>query len=843
LGIYALEPTTTFLKMFNTADMGWIWNTDVPTLNKVDPYLINDQSQPAVSALKVMTDTYWKKDIVFRTPSTGNCYLIYGQAEYATQLEAESAPLPTVPDSLSNVAVYLCSIVCQKESTTIGAGIKDIRPYLPRVFGFGSSSSGTTTSHSDLSNLSADDHTQYFNELRGDLRYAKLANGVTNGDAHDHSGGDGATISYNNLSDKPFIPTPVVAAKYVLNEAYTGLDSAQSLGALTTGIVKNTISGTVGTLSIAQGDTDYLVPNVAITPATGTKITADAQGLVTTVANATTADIADSTGRRYTTEAQQTILGNTSNTNSGDVTLATNNGLTLANQVIGMGTPSTITNATTNNVTGATHTHALTLTIPTDISAVPYIIKGTSVTGVTNAQAMGNLATGIVKNTITTGVQSIAQAGTDYVAPNPAITAGVKHLVSYDVKGLVTSGVAPTATDVNLGNVTNESKATMFTNPAFTGNPTGIKDSDVTFTDITTNNVDTTHHGYAPKLPGNTSTFLRGDGTYASVTAGAAGNTTEVQYNSVGALAGATGLTIVSNIPTVTTVANFTSTTDPVTPAAGLMSFYAKSIAGRMLPKFVGPSGLDSPLQPMLAMNKVAWWNPPGNATTVPGVCGMAAPTAVGTTTRTVATTRFFTRLKRLGYVSTTTAGALCGHYGTTAQFTMGGTGGGAVPWLGGFFKVVRFGISDAATVANAQMFVGISSTVAALTNVSPATLLNSIGIGHASASANMFLYYGGSAAQTPINLGVNFPKNTSSVDAYELILFNPPNSNNTVYYRVTRLNTLHVAEGTLTAATPGTQLPLNTTLLCLNRSWRTNGGTTSAVGLDIISDYFESDY
>jgi hypothetical protein len=35
-----------------------------------------------------------------------------------------------------------------------------------------------------------------------------------------------------------------------------------------------------------------------------------------------------------------------------------------------------------------------------------------------NAQAMGALATGIVKNTTTTGVQSIAVAGTDYYAPN-----------------------------------------------------------------------------------------------------------------------------------------------------------------------------------------------------------------------------------------------------------------------------------------------------------------------------------------------------------------------------------------------------------------------------------------
>jgi len=58
--------------------------------------------------------------------------------------------------------------------------------------------------------------------------------------------------------------------------------------------------------------------NTAITGATKTKITYDAKGLVTAGADATTADIADSTNKRYVTDAQATIIGNTSGTNTGD---------------------------------------------------------------------------------------------------------------------------------------------------------------------------------------------------------------------------------------------------------------------------------------------------------------------------------------------------------------------------------------------------------------------------------------------------------------------------------------------------------------------------------------------
>jgi len=58
--------------------------------------------------------------------------------------------------------------------------------------------------------------------------------------------------------------------------------------------------------------------NSAITGATKTKITYDSKGLVTAGADATTVDIADSTNKRYVTDAQLTVIGNTSGTNTGD---------------------------------------------------------------------------------------------------------------------------------------------------------------------------------------------------------------------------------------------------------------------------------------------------------------------------------------------------------------------------------------------------------------------------------------------------------------------------------------------------------------------------------------------
>ena len=78
--------------------------------------------------------------------------------------------------------------------------------------------------------------------------------------------------------------------------------------------------------SYTKAETDTLLnakvsSNTAITGATKTKVTYDAKGLVTSGADATTSDIADSSNKRYVTDAQLVVIGNTSGTNSGNVSV------------------------------------------------------------------------------------------------------------------------------------------------------------------------------------------------------------------------------------------------------------------------------------------------------------------------------------------------------------------------------------------------------------------------------------------------------------------------------------------------------------------------------------------
>lgn len=315
------------------------------------------------------------------------------------------------------------------------------------------------------------------------------------------------------------------------------------------------------------------------------------------------------------------------------------------------------------------------------------------------------------------------------------------------------------------------------------------------------------------------------------------GSNGDVQYNNNGTLAGA------ANVEIDNSDLNLVANASPVVPAAGKVKIFGKTLASRVLPASMGYSGMDAALQPSIWRQKVGIWSPPGNATTVPGVTGITAPTALGTATaRAVATTNLFTRTRRLGYVSAATAAAFAGHYITAAQFTTGDGAG-----LGGFFYSCRFGFSDAATVAGARAFVGMSSTVAAPTNVQPNTLTNSIGVAQLSTdSTQLYLVYGGSAAQAAIALGTNFPPMAAAGAAngvfYDLTLFSPPNVNGVIGYRVERVGTAFVTEGSITPATPGTQTPATTTLMT-HRAWRCNNATLLAVGIDIASVYLETDY
>lgn len=325
----------------------------------------------------------------------------------------------------------------------------------------------------------------------------------------------------------------------------------------------------------------------------------------------------------------------------------------------------------------------------------------------------------------------------------------------------------------------------------------------------------------------------------------ASGSNYQLQFNDSGVLAGDAGLTYDSSNETLSlsttgsTIQIANSTSDPTEPPSDTLSIFARKIAGRMMTAQVGPSGLLTSLQPLLARNKVGYWNPPGNATTAPGVFGITALTAQGTaTSRAVAVTNLATRMRRIGYPSSATAGTFAGARLAAAQFTCG-SGGGADGT--GFMLIERWVESDPVVVSGRRAFHGMTASTGAMSNVEITTLMNLVGICQLSTDATQWYWYGaGSSAQSAVAIGTGIgAPGGSSTTAWELAIFAPNSVANTYYLQLTNISSGVTASRTFSGS--ASVVPQYTTLLAWN-AWATNNTTALAVGIDLCSLYIETD-
>jgi hypothetical protein len=274
----------------------------------------------------------------------------------------------------------------------------------------------------------------------------------------------------------------------------------------------------------------------------------------------------------------------------------------------------------------------------------------------------------------------------------------------------------------------------------------------------------------------------------------------------------------------------------PSRPSTGSVSAGLIPLAKRELLGMQGSASALTPLQPNVTHTRIAYWSGVNGSATL-NVEDAVAPPALGTpTVRYTNVTNAFTRVRRIGYVSAATAGSFAGWYSTLATWFLG-TGSAY-----GFLASFTFGCADAAAVSGARQFVGMTASTVAPTNVEPSTLTNIIGVGHGAADTNLMLYCAGSAAQTQINLGANFPANTFSTDMYRFTIWAAQDGS--INYQVDRLGTAYTASGTFPNPTPGTTAPANnnSSTILGPRLWRCNTATALAVALDVACVSIQTD-
>lgn len=275
------------------------------------------------------------------------------------------------------------------------------------------------------------------------------------------------------------------------------------------------------------------------------------------------------------------------------------------------------------------------------------------------------------------------------------------------------------------------------------------------------------------------------------------------------------------------------TTSQPPAPAANKVKIFGRNVGGRMMPAFIGPSGLDSSLQPSFARNAIAYARAIGNSIAITteaiawSVVGTQTAAAVGTSNIQIA-------MRRVNYnVATAATTAVAGFRSAALQFFRGNAGSK----LGGFHFVCRFGPSlGAAANTTRRGFVGFNSLTTAQTDVNPSTLANVLGVGcDSNDTTYQIMYKTGTGAVTKVNTGI-VKSAADYTEMYELAMFCAPGGTQ-VNFEFTNLNT-----GVVFRHTATTNLPAETQLLAPS-GYYSVGGTSSAIGIAFSSLYIETDF
>lgn len=302
------------------------------------------------------------------------------------------------------------------------------------------------------------------------------------------------------------------------------------------------------------------------------------------------------------------------------------------------------------------------------------------------------------------------------------------------------------------------------------------------------------------------------------------GSDDQVQYKNSSAFAGASEVEISGG------KLKLVSGNDPSAPTGGLL-LYSKSVAGRHLPKIIGPAGIDTILQAGLHGNSVVMIAP-ASGTTAPTIWGGTLTTAATMSLQfTAGSTNKWSATSRKRFQTSTTAGNASGMRTAYTQWFRGNAAG-----YGGFFFRAQIGAQI--NLNGGQKFVGLCASTGALAG-EPSALVNMCGMGYDAADASsgnwFFMRNDGSGTATKVDLGSNAARGTTQ--GWDLIMFMAPNGSD-LYVRIVNINTDTVVLDT----SYNTDLPAVNTGMAFAAQVR-NGAVASADNLEVAKVYIETDY
>lgn len=285
---------------------------------------------------------------------------------------------------------------------------------------------------------------------------------------------------------------------------------------------------------------------------------------------------------------------------------------------------------------------------------------------------------------------------------------------------------------------------------------------------------------------------------------------------------------------------DYQAISNPSAPGTDILRIWARKVSGRMLPKWMGPSGVDTPFQPAFFGNNVVMYyatSSTNGGTATLGTFGISW-TAGGTVSHPTPAAGVYTQIHRTQYANVvTTTNQTLGIIATAAglpRFYRGNSAG-----LGGFFFFCRFGI-ELKAADSTRLFVGLTSLATAMTATDVASNTGDFcGIAHDTADGANVLWFitrdNTTTHKTTIS-GFTY----GAGQAYDFYMFCKPNDS-TIYYRIDDIN----AGTTIVDTSETNNVPRNTVMMGpqITMSNGTANITATTTALAINRVYIESDH
>jgi len=285
---------------------------------------------------------------------------------------------------------------------------------------------------------------------------------------------------------------------------------------------------------------------------------------------------------------------------------------------------------------------------------------------------------------------------------------------------------------------------------------------------------------------------------------------------------------------THTSFSEYNTIPNPAAPTSGNMRFYARNIAGRVMPKWMPPSGVDQPVQPAFFGNTITWWAANASAAGTSTGPSWFTPTGNFASVNSSFTVgSLYTMVNRSKYtnVQTTSVQAV-------GPRMIGGTFmTSSVAGVGGFFFFARWGIDQAhASFPSVRGFVGLGNNASVVsTSISAAVNMAGFGWDTGDNSVLGFFHNDGAGAPTKEVITVK----VSVLSGFDSYIYSKPGNGSVLYFRLDDINTGSIlADSSVVSDIPVNHVPLFAQATVSNGPY----GQNSVIGIGVNKIYVETD-